>query len=218
MVLTPGMLIVLISACCAMIFAAMSAVGQEQSGTTAPKTNAEVMHMLVAGMVDRVLPNLSLHPGDSVALNIKPGQDEWLVEGGVAAALRRAGVSPYRQTDTTRNYSLILESRTPELTVRYLDGYREGLFGTKKVKRSILAGFSLQATEPGSHRIVFSDMLRQQYADTVTTENVPSLESSSMQSTHGELPGENALDRVVEPFVIIGATAVAVYLFFHIRS
>src|ERR1043166_2546268 len=57
-----------------------------------------------------------------------------------------------------------------------------------------------------------------QSADTVAVDEVQGLELAAAKTTHGELPSESFLDRVLEPVVIIGATGVSIYLFFHVRS
>jgi hypothetical protein len=47
---------------------------------------------------------------------------------------------------------------------------------------------------------------------------IPIIETEGIPPPRATPPSENGMDRFVEPFVIIGATAVAIFLLFSVRS
>jgi hypothetical protein len=105
-----------------------------------------------------------------------------------------------------------------ELNVRYNNMFKEGIFGSKHVEREVAVQFSSDLRNQVTNEILTGGTHSRLYIDTVAVEDVGSIENESVSVTHGELPSEAFLDRFIEPFVIIGATGVAIYLLFHIRS
>jgi hypothetical protein len=54
--------------------------------------------------------------------------------------------------------------------------------------------------------------------DTVYVDDIPNLQVSSERIAKGVMPQRSAMEKFIEPFIIVGAAGVAVYLFFTIRS
>ena len=96
--------------------------------------------------------------------------------------------------------------------------YREGMFGAKKVKRTVTAEMAYQTIDADTREMRANGTLTKSKSDTVFVDMVPDLETANVQSTHAVLPDDSVLDRIFEPVVIVGAAGVAIYLFFHIRS
>ncbi len=154
---------------------------------------------------------------DTLALVVPPGDDAWVARQGIAGALRKRGVAVFERADSQAvRYRLEIEGLT--LNVRYLSQYREGLFGARKVVRRVTAGCSSLLTNTATHEVLSSGVLAREAVDTVAADEIPALETAGLPRSRAEVPPEQFIDRVVEPFVIIGATGLVVFLFFHIRS
>jgi hypothetical protein len=105
-----------------------------------------------------------------------------------------------------------------QLNVRYNNMFKDGIFGAKHVEREVSVQYSSDLRNQLTDEILSSGTHSRMYTDTVAVDDIGSIENESINVTRGELPSEAFLDRFIEPFVIIGATGVAIYLLFHIRS
>ena len=83
---------------------------------------------------------------------------------------------------------------------------------------SVLVSIIYQANRIPFGEILSSKSISEEISDTVSVDDISTVEDPNINITHAELPTEPFIDKFVEPFVIIGATGVAVYLFFHVRS
>jgi len=103
------------------------------------------------------------------------------------------------------------------MRVRYGDAFRESFLGTRKTERTISTTISANVRN-AQNEVLFAGAISKAYKDTVNVSQVPELESPSIFFTHGELRGTEFLEEVLEPIIIVGASAVVVYLFFTVRS
>jgi hypothetical protein len=65
---------------------------------------------------------------------------------------------------------------------------------------------------------LFTRTYEEQVADTIMTSDVPSVENSALPVTVGRVPESGFFSNLAEPFIVIGALAVGVYLLFAVRS
>jgi hypothetical protein len=98
--------------------------------------------------------------------------------------------------------------------VIYSGMFRKSLLGDFAVNRSLSLGGSYVIT--GS--VIKSDVFNFVYNDSVNVDDIPRLENSALSFTQGRVPPEPFLSNLYEPIIAIGAAAVAVFLFFTIRS
>ncbi len=54
--------------------------------------------------------------------------------------------------------------------------------------------------------------------DTIAVSDLPSIEHPTLRAARGEPPAQGFFDSLLEPFVILGTLAIAVYLLFTVRS
>jgi hypothetical protein len=106
----------------------------------------------------------------------------------------------------------------PELKVMYDDSFRSGFLGETKTKRTVSLSFPFLIKENQTNKVVTSGTLPFSYSDTVSVSMIPMLEQDGIPNTHAPMPGGSFFDKLLEPFIIIGATGIAIYLFFHVRS
>jgi len=124
----------------------------------------------------------------------------------------------FKLSNDSLSSGILLKINDAELKVTYGDVYREGLFGKKKTIRNVFARINVQSLNLSTNEILLSEILKSQLSDTVNVSDIPNLETPTAPFTHAEISGDTLIDRLIEPFIIIGATGAVVYLFFYIRS
>ena len=191
---------------------------ENENEPSARSANLEVMQNAVQQITDGILESAHLGSGDSVTVKVAPQEHAWVAEQAIISKLKFHNLFVFFHRDSSAKTHYLLDVRSIALQVRYDHMFRDGLFGTKRVERQISAQLSCQLENKSSNEILYSGSPSKMLSDTVAVDDIEKLEHTGVNVTHGELPSENFLDRIVEPFVIIGATGVAVYLLFHIRS
>jgi hypothetical protein len=112
------------------------------------------------------------------------------------------------------NNSFGIQYVVKDAVTSYGDIFRNGLLGDYYVPRSLHLSGSINY----SGSTIFSREFEYSSLDTVKTENIELLENSAYAFTRGKLPAEPFFSSILEPVVVIGTAALAVILFFTIRS
>lgn len=197
--------------------------GNDMHGAT--KTNLEVLQGILIRLSKDIAAQSKFEGGDRISVRIQPADDSWLVEQSLTAALRELGAQVFSDSfpkgdqsarATTPRYSV--NAMIVNMQIHYDTPFHDGIFGAAKVRRTAAVVLAYQSSDDESKEIRSSRTLSQDDVDTVLVGEISTLEQPALKSTHAILPDDNALDRFMEPLIIVGTTAVAVYLFFHIRS
>ena len=118
-------------------------------------------------------------------------------------------------------YKLISDNRAFRIqyliknaTVDYGNMYRDGILGDYYVSRSVLlsGNFNLTGETTVTHEFNYSSK------DTIKADDVKNLENPAYPFTQGKMPAEPFFSGILEPVVAVGTAALAVILFFTIRS
>ena len=110
------------------------------------------------------------------------------------------------------------ELQASRATVQYSNMFRDGLFGEKKVERSIIVEFSVAVSRSRSRELAVAGLEQEVWRDTVPVKILEYLPSPGIRVTYANVPPETFFDRMIEPLVILGTTGILVYLFFTVRS
>lgn len=186
-------------------------MSQEEDSIRRP-TNLELIQKL-SGQVGDTLASLA-GQGDSVRLAIYPAESAWYVEGSVLQAIRKSGRIPTESPSSPYGIELGLE----KVEVNYADIRRRGMFGPKVLDRSILVEYAAKVVNRKAGTILLTRNISRSFDDVVEASEIAELENPSVPATQGKLPTEGFFSSLVEPFVTMGAIAVAVYLLFQVRS
>ena len=92
--------------------------------------------------------------------------------------------------------------------------FRDGFLGEYFVLRKI----SLSGSYNFSGKKIFTQDFSYLLQDTVGVDDITLLENSAYPFTQGKLPPEPFFSGILEPLVAVGTAALAVILFFTIRS
>jgi hypothetical protein len=209
--------VVLVSAC--LTFAAARPANANEAGEAPhPGSNLEAMQSLLKSVTQKLIADSHLHGGDTVVFRMGAAEDGWIVQNALTAGLASAGLSLFLRRDSIRQSGYALQVHSAALRVTYDDMYHDGFLGTRKVRRTVSTAVTCELLRPETGELLYTGSPSAQAVDTVAVDDIPNLELGTAKTTHGDLPSENFLDRVLEPVVIIGATGVSIYLFFHVRS
>jgi len=195
-----------------------SVVAHENIVEQRTKTNLEIVQTLIGKITQSVVKESKLFVPDTIEIKFHQITDVWIVKEAVTSTLINLGYTLFFKNDslTPKKYQFDIVSY--ESNIQYDSMFRESIFGEKKLKRTISARLTIQATNNKTGEVLLSKSLNEHSSDTVALNEIFKYELASSKSTQGEIPPENMLDRFIEPFIIIGATGVAVFLFFHIRT
>lgn len=185
--------------------------------TSGPQTNLVVFQSLTSGIFHKLIPSLGIHPGDTVNVSSDPAFMNWFVISPAIAEFTQAGSVVFQNGGDARRGIYDVRIGTADPVVSY-DQCSGGGFSEKQYRRSLKIAIWVRVEKLQTHEVLFDSRLEDNRADTVRASDIPVLERDDIGLRRTTLPGGNWLDTIVEPFVIIGATGLAVYLLFHVRS
>ena len=175
------------------------------------KTNLQIFYNLVDSSVAGINRKVSTQ---YVIVNYPTSNDFSVFQNQVISDFTKLGRtvlagSNKNTADVTRINYIIDNAK-----VKYGDMGRDGFFGDFIMPR----GIKLSGSYSLSNRVVDSQRFNLTYTDTVAVDDVKSIENSSFPFTEAEVPSEPFFSSLFEPVVAIGSAAVAVILFFTVRS
>lgn len=183
-----------------------------------PRSNLDLQQEAIQSLAGEVLARTGIASGVRLSVRVDPGEEHWIAEHSFVAALRASGFEVALAESGRASDGVLIEIAGPVLGVRYSDPFRESFLGARKVARTVSARFACMVTTGPDGLLLLSETFSRSVSDTVRADDIPGIESFSLKSTRAVLPPDGFIDRIVEPFIIVGATGVAVYLLFNIRS
>jgi len=104
-----------------------------------------------------------------------------------------------------------VEYNIEEAKVSYGEMFRDGLFGSYNIEREIL----LKGNYSSGHKVKTFQLA---FSDTLKYDDIRNCENPAYPFTQGEIPAEPFWSSLLEPAVVVGSAAAAIYLFFSVRS
>jgi hypothetical protein len=192
------------------------AYGEDQ-GDPPVKTNLEIFQIELSSLAAELVQRSGDGLGRSLVVNVRSPDTSWIARNTIVEALTKLNYSVYLSSSAGEGSGAAVDLGIVEMKVRYGDAFRESFLGTRKTERTISTTISANVRN-AQNEVLFVGAVSRAYKDTVNVGDVAELESSSISFTHGEPPGTEFLEDVLEPIIIVGASAVAIYLFFTVRS
>lgn len=178
----------------------------------AKESNLQILYSLVDSSTSEIIKQLR-NIDKSIKLEFELGEGYSVFENHIVKAFVENNFDVVDQKDSNKNFVLV-NYVLDNAKVNYGEVYRDGLLGDYLLPRKILvSGNYLINSDP----ILVKDF-QYLYEDTVLVNNVKNLESYSFLFTKGEIPSEPFFSSLFEPLIAISAAAIAVFLFFTIRS
>jgi hypothetical protein len=174
-----------------------------------PKTNLDVFYILVDSSVNQFISQLT-EAEDSIELELNLGESYSIFENKIIAGLYSSGKFIAEKNKNARYINYIIN----DAKVEYGEIFRDGFFGDYYIPRKIfLKGNYLVKTNSA-----FFKEFNYSFNDTIKYDEINNVENDSYPFTKGDIPSEPFFSGLFEPVVAIGTAALAVILFFTIRS
>lgn len=190
-----------------------------QEKSTLTPSNYSLLYNLVRIDTEGLTARTTLMPGDSIEYSMDTTSRSGIaVQDALVEGLKNVGLTVFQQVDSLRRADARLIARLVNVSAHYSDAFRRGFLGEKLTRRTLSAGLSLQLTRNSTGEILMSEQRSLAASDTIAIDLIQEVEREDIPGMRGAPPEDGFFDRVAEPFVIIGATGVAIFLFFHVRS
>ena len=176
--------------------------------------NLDVMRMLSERISERVAQTAGEQDSARILVQVFPKEISWYVEGSILRGVSVRGLKPVASGVATFEAEFGLST----LSVEYSNIRRDGFFGPKVVDREITVTSNVKLVNRTTGSILLSGPMEEKYNDSVPLAILGTIENESLPLTRGRIPGEGFFASVAEPFIALGAVAVAVLLLFHVRS
>lgn len=174
------------------------------------KTNFEIIDSLIYLSTESISDELNQN--EEYFLEFIGAADYEILKSKVIQFLKYKDIRIAESENNQNKLTYNLE----EVKINYNDVFKDGLFGTYLAKREAYLNGSFFLTKNGNIDDVSS--FNNSLVDTVLYSEVSQLENIAYSFTSAELPDEPFFSSTLEPAIAIGTAAVAVYLFFNIRS
>jgi hypothetical protein len=173
--------------------------------------NLEIFYSLVDSSGESLIKNLPESNKD-INLDMHLGESYSLFENHLMEVFDKAGFK-INLKDTARQ-KIYVNYVLDKAKVNYGEMFRSGFFGSYLLPRKleISGNYSIK-----NNSFVYKEF-HYSYFDTVKVDNVKTLENSSYSFTQGNVPPEPFFSSLFEPLIAVGTAAIAVFLFFTIRS
>jgi hypothetical protein len=175
------------------------------------KTNLEIFYGLVDSSVAKIDQNIN---SKDLKVTFSTGDYYRLFQNQVIADFVKLGRNILSDSIKTSPGFETINYSIDNANVKYGDMERNGLLGDFVMQRKI----DLSGSYSISKETVISERFDYAYIDTVSVDDAKSLENPSFPFTQAEIPSEPFFSSLLEPAIAIGSAALAVILFFTIRS
>ena len=180
----------------------------------APKPTVRVFQELMSAVADSLF-TVPATPGNATVRSVvQPAAHAWYLEHVIHSSARAHGLVPSEDTAAQCDARFGIE----QIGVTYEDARRTWIFGEQVMDRTVRLAGTVKFVEVGTGAILVSRPFTSSVRDTVPVVGFESLESPGIPSTHGVPPPSGMFSSLVEPIVLIGSVAVAVYLLFSVRN
>ncbi len=188
-----------------------------QESTPLPPTNLDLYRRNVRLIVYTLLSEIPMDADRQVAVKIHGVEHSWIVENAFLSALQERDFTVRTASDESVN-SIMFDFTLIELKVRYRHGNRDGFFGKRTIERSVSTVLAGKVYRTSSGELYYAGTVEKSAKDQIAIDDFPRVEHEQINVTHGTLPTGGFMKKILEPAVVITATAIAIYLFFSVRS
>ena len=178
--------------------------------------NLDIFYLLIDSAATQAAKNISsVIPEVSVTFEL--GIYYTIFENRIISRLSSNGLKIFRGRDAEakiHNLNFVIQ----DAEVKYGEQERDGFLGEFYVSRELILSGNYLIT---SSEVPSSSELKEfnySFTDKVKVEDIDKIENRSFPFTSGKLPSEPFFSSLLEPVIAVGAAAIAVILFFSVRS
>lgn len=178
--------------------------------TAQSKTNLELVDSLIHISINDLALNINNEKLNTLIFN--SSVDYSVLKSTVIRYLQNNNFELSEDLNNHDKINYTLE----EIKINYSEVFRDGLFGAYLVGRSANIAGSYFKSSDG--RIEDTRKFNFTLKDSVLYSDISRLDNIAYKFSSAEIPEEPFFSSALEPVIAIGTAAVAVYLFFNIRS
>ncbi len=174
------------------------------------ESNLEVVKSLLSKTADEISKIVPSNNSKEIELKFIAADDYKILKTKLIEDLQKNNFILLNESNNKLNFTL------SEVKIIYKDIFRDGILGEYLVERETNLNNSFfieNKNEIGKvNNFSFTKL------DTVKYDDIKKLENIAFSFTSAEVPSEPFFSSILEPVIAVGTAAVAVYLFFNIRS
>jgi hypothetical protein len=183
--------------------------------TVIPVSHRSILHRLAQGTIAAAGENGLSLPDDALIVIIEKSPLNDAIRSAVSRSFSDKNITLYFSSDSA---DTLLTFSLDEATLVYGTPFSSSFLGSKKVERTITVKADIALMTKAAQKVLFSSEVTRSVTDTVMLSDVGLLNDPTVPFTAVVLPANSFFDSIIEPAIITIASAVAVYLFFTIRS
>ncbi len=197
------------------LFVVLHSGTTEQLCAAERKSNADILYQVCQEAVASSISDARIPDTSTIVLNIEEGKINHFFAQPLTETFRRQFPSLFtRKTASGIEISVSVGG----VSVIYGESFSDGFLTAHRSERRIDVALRMTAIRIEDGKILWAKSKGASFVDTVYVDEIPDLQVSSDQIAKGVMPQRSAMEKFIEPFIIVGAAGVAVYLFFTIRS
>lgn len=194
----------------------LSGVEGQEKGET-PPTNLDLYGRNVEEIVDTLLQEIPADVDMHLAVRISGAEYSWIVEQAFLRTLQERDFTVRTASDESVN-SIFFEFMVIELSVKYRKVDRAEAFGNRTIERSVTTALAGKMYQRSTGELHYAGTIRKTTDDFIAKNDIERVEHAQISVTQGSRPPGGFMKKILEPAVVITATAIAIYLFFSVRS
>lgn len=175
------------------------------------KTNLDIFYSLVDSSVIEMIKELPADK-DSISLELNLGESYSVFNNRISAVIISSGkkITVNESRENIPKINFVID----QVNTEYGEMFRDGFLGEYLIPRNLYLGGNFVIHNQNSSYRTFN----YSFNDTVRVDNLKTIENESFPFTMGKIPSEPFFSGIIEPVIAIGTAAIAVILFFTIRS
>ena len=185
-----------------------------QDSASVVPTNMHVYQSLAASLADSAARLIAMPDSARVTVKVAPADVAWFLQDAVERVFRTRGFTI--SSNDSGGYGM--EFGAAVMAVRYANVRRDGMFGPRVLDRVVVLTARLRLTDRVRGSVVLTGERTAEFGDAIPLSRVEQIEYAAIPSTRGTIPPEDFFSGIIEPLVIVGALAVAIFLLITVRS
>jgi len=179
------------------------------------KSNAEILYQVCREAAASSISDARIPDSSTIVLKIEDGESNRFFAQALTESFRQQFTSLFTRKSTS---GIEVSVAVGGISVVYGESFSDGFLSARKSERRIDLAVHMTATRNDDGKILWAKSKGASFVDTVYVDEIPELQLSSEHIAKGIMPHRPLMEKLIEPFIIVGAAGVAVYLFFTIRS
>lgn len=182
---------------------------------SSPDSHRSVIFRLSKEALFSAIADGMILPASAICYTAERSSWNEIVRTAVIQALLERTAEVYTGEDIP---DTLLSFSMHNAVVTYGSPFSTSFLGARKVERTVAVTASISLTTKQTKKILYSSVIARSSTDTVLVSAIDALNDPSLPFTIPPVPVVSFIETILEPAVITIAAAVAVYLFFTIRS